>query len=91
MVRRRAKRVNPFFGDSLEDFLRDVRSMYGEKVAFYYAFNAHYTMWLVWPSAVGAFLFVLSFIAQQQVQQFSPFFAAFMAIWGAAFCKAWKR
>ena len=90
-LRRRAKRVNPFFGDSLEDFLRDVRSMYGEKVAFYYAFNAHYTMWLVWPSAVGAFLFVLSFIAQQQVQQFSPFFAAFMAIWGAAFCKAWKR
>ena len=26
----------------------------------------------------------------EQVQQFSPFFAAFMAIWGAAFCKARK-
>ena len=90
-LRRRAKRVNPFFGHSLEGFLRDVRAQYGEKVAFYYAFNAHYTCWLVVPSAVGGFLFTLSFFAEQQVQQFSPFFAAFMAIWGAAFCKAWKR
>ena len=31
--------VNPFFGPSLEGFLRDVRAQYGEKVAFYYAFN----------------------------------------------------
>jgi len=90
-LRRRAKRVNPFFGPSLEGFLRDVRWQYGEKVAFYYAFNAHYTAWLVVPAAVGGFLFGLSFFAAQQVQQFSPFFAAFMAIWGAAFCKAWKR
>ena len=85
-LRRRAKRVNPFCGQSLEGFLRDVRAQYGEKVAFYYAFNAHYTYWLVVPSVVGGFLFTLSFFAEQQVQQFSPFFAAFMAIWGAAFC-----
>ena len=31
-LRRRAKRVNPFFGHSLEGFLRDVRAQYGEKV-----------------------------------------------------------
>ena len=42
-LRRKAKRVNPLWGPSLDDFLRDVRGQYGEKVAFYYAFNAHYT------------------------------------------------
>ena len=66
-LRRRAKRVNPFCGQSLEGFLRDVRAQYGEKVAFYYAFNAHYTYWLVVPSVVGGFLFTLSFFAEQQV------------------------
>lgn len=90
-LRRKAKRVNPLWGPSLDDFLRDVRSQYGEKVAFYYAFNAHYTVWLVGPSVVGVFMFVLSFIAKQQEQQLSPFFAAFMAIWASTFCKVWKR
>ena len=33
-LRRRAKRVNPFCGQSLEGFLRDVRAQYGEKVAW---------------------------------------------------------
>ena len=36
-------------------------------MAFYYAFNAHYTAWLVVPAAVGGFLFGLSFFAAQQV------------------------
>ena len=44
---RRARRVNPFIPSSRDAFLREVRGQFGEKVAFYFAFNCFYTSWLL--------------------------------------------
>ena len=49
---RRARRVNPFIPSSRDAFLREVRGQFGEKVAFYFAFNCFYTSWLLVRRAI---------------------------------------
>ena len=51
---RRARRVNLFIPSSRDAFLREVRGQFGEKVAFYFAFNCFYTSWLLVRRAPGA-------------------------------------
>lgn len=52
-LRRQARWLNPFWGASRDRFLEDVRGHFGEKVAFYFAFNCFYTRWLLPPIVVG--------------------------------------
>ena len=59
-LRRRVKCLNVFFGPAVDNMLEEVRNHFGEKVAFYYAFNAHYTAWLTPPAVVGLCLFLVS-------------------------------
>jgi len=87
-----ANKLNPFSDTHLESFLKNVREQFGEKIAFYYAFNVFYTRALVVPSLLGIGMFSLSFACtESQVQQILPFFAAFMAIWGSLMVKLWER
>ena len=88
---RRARRVNPFIPSSRDAFLREVRGQFGEKVAFYFAFNCFYTSWLLVPAILGALLWTISFFAESQQQQLAPLYAAFIAIWASAMMKAWQR
>ena len=72
---RRARRVNPFIPSSRDAFLREVRGQFGEKVAFYFAFNCFYTSWLLVPAILGALLWTISFFAESQQQQLAPLYA----------------
>jgi hypothetical protein len=92
LLRRRARRLNPFCGASLEPFLEDVRRHFGDKVALYFAFNAFYTLWLLPPSVVGASLWCASWaLDESQYAQILPLFAMGMCAWAAGFIKAWQR
>lgn len=72
-------------------FLEEVRAQFGEKVAFYYAFNLFYTSWLLAPAVLGVALYSVSFVGSSQMQQLLPFFAIFIATWAACLLKAWNR
>ena len=88
----RARTLNPYWGRERDDFLHDLRLQFGEKVAFYYAFNLFYTQWLLLPALIGTILFLGSFVLDEsQIQQLSPIFAVCMAVWASAFIKAWVR
>ena len=62
----------------------DIKEYFGEKIALYYVFMAHYSYWLIFPSIVG-------FAFQQVIWgtvNFSspvlPFYSLIMPIWGMA-------
>ena len=75
--------MNPWSKRSVSVFLEEVRAQFGEKVAFYYAFNLFYTSWLLAPAVLGVALYSVSFVGSSQMQQLLPFFAIFIATWAA--------
>lgn len=42
--------------------LEDIRNYFGEKIAMYFGFMAHYTLWLLVPSIVGVVVFILQIV-----------------------------
>lgn len=64
--------------------LDEIRAVFGEKVAFYYAFIQSYSMFLLVPSAVG----VLSYLG---LRSYSPLFSVLIGLWGIIFVEYWRR
>lgn len=61
-----------------------IRALFGEKVAFYYAFIQSYSLFLIAPSAFGALFWTFSDL-------YSPLFAVLVCLWGIVFVEYWKR
>lgn len=64
--------------------LDQIRALFGEKVAFYYAFIQCYSLFLVLPTACGVLTWLFS-------GPYSPTFATFTCLWGVVFVEYWKR
>ncbi|RLN56328.1 hypothetical protein BBJ28_00001546 [Nothophytophthora sp. Chile5] len=90
----------PFTGNSLEQFLLERRehqyemlwpllTYFGEKHAFYYAFVAFYTAWLLPIAFVGAICQML-WVADD-VRFAPPLFAIAVSIWATLLVERWKR
>ena len=79
-LRRKAKRVNPLWGPSLDDFLRDVRSQYGEAQPTTPSTHLPRGWWGRRWSACSC---LCSPSLRSSGATASPFFAAFMAIWAS--------
>ena len=79
MLRRFAARTTLQPGD-----LDEIRAVFGEKVAFYYAFIQSYSIFLLVPSAAG----VLSYLG---LRSYSPLFSAVISLWSIVFVEYWRR
>ena len=65
----------------------------GSNIAYYFAWMNFFTMWLIVPAVVGAFVYFhrLSYGYSLHDHPPLPFFAFFMVGWGVLFIKFWKR
>ena len=61
--------------------LHDIRRYFGEKVAMYFSFLAHYTKWLLAPAFVGIIVYVHQLAADDVSVPELPIFAIFIALW----------
>eukprot|EP00944_MAST-04C_sp_MAST-4C-sp1_P005805 g5805.t1 len=76
--------------NTFED-LNHIRSYYGEKVAFYYAWFCHYTAMLMFivPFSLANGIYQLAF--QTYTSVYLALLAVIMAIWSTVHTESWKR
>lgn len=63
--------------------LDEIRALFGEKVAFYYAFIQAYSLFLIIPATCGFLFWLFS-------QPYSAAFGAVVCLWGIVFVEWWK-
>ncbi|GAB9475328.1 hypothetical protein Gpo141_00012427, partial [Globisporangium polare] len=96
----RRRVFQPFFGNSMTQFLFEKRAhqyemlwplltYFGEKHAFYYAFVAFYSVWLLLIAVPGAICQLLSYFAD--IYFLSPLYAVIVSIWATLLVEHWKR
>ena len=69
-----------------------VRSYFGEKIAFYYLFLAHATTYFSYAAVIGFAVFLNTLISPEAENAASvPYFCAFMGLWATFFIETWKR
>ncbi|KAK6004902.1 hypothetical protein QM012_007681 [Aureobasidium pullulans] len=66
------------------DDLDQIKALFGEKVAFYYAFIQAYSLFLIVPASCGTMFWLLS-------KPYSIAFGAVVCIWSITFVEWWKR
>jgi len=64
--------------------LDDIRNRFGEKVAYYFAFEQTYFNFLIFPSALGIFAWFF-------LRSFSPLYAVASCLWCVVFVEWWKH
>lgn len=64
--------------------LDDIRNRFGEKVAFYFAFEQTYFNFLIFPTAFGAFAYLF-------LGSFSPIYAIVLCLWSIVFVEWWRH
>ncbi|VVT58266.1 uncharacterized protein SAPINGB_P006120 [Magnusiomyces paraingens] len=74
-------KARPYIDDQEIDFLR---SHFGEKVAFYFAYLHFYTSFLFVPAILGFFMHFF-------IGCYTVFFGLFNIVWGVLFIHLWKR
>mmetsp|Transcript_30819 Transcript_30819/g.86379 ORF Transcript_30819/g.86379 Transcript_30819/m.86379 type:complete len:678 (-) Transcript_30819:297-2330(-) len=72
--------------------LAEMRAVYGEAVAFYFAWMSFYMYALLVPAVLGVLLFSLrpEGVTVDDAP-YLPFFGMIVVVWGALFIKGWKR
>lgn len=70
-----------------------IRDYYGNKIALYFAWMNHFTIWLVVPACFGVLLHVYNRSNENTMDtsMVAPLFSVFMIVWGALFVQFWKR
>ena len=71
-----------------------IRNYFGEKIAMYFEFLSHYTIYLVWPGLIGLVMFILDFIfdADSEERRYSQFaFGLVLIIWSTVVYETWSR
>jgi hypothetical protein len=72
----------------------EIRNYFGEKIAFYFAWLAHFTNWLVAPGIVGVIL--AFFLLSRKIEEINrsvvgPVFGVFLMIYMTCYLEFWKR
>ena len=71
--------------------LDQMRSYFGERIAFFYAFIRYYIIWLTIPTFLGVALGITQVYVSSLDSQLVPFFCIFLALWATVFLEYWKR
>ncbi|KAG9593659.1 putative plasma membrane stress response protein, partial [Aureobasidium melanogenum] len=66
------------------DDLDQIKALFGEKVAFYYAFIQAYSLFLIVPASCGTLFWLFS-------RPYSIAFGVILCVWSITFAEWWKR
>jgi hypothetical protein len=91
-----------FFSSSFIRYLQPLNmtvEYFGEKVAFEYAFLAHYNAWLIIASVGGIILFIIQLLYSLQNDigimesdtMWNGLYSIFICVWATLFVESWKR
>ena len=69
-----------------------IRAYYGEQIAMYFLWLAHYTSWSIPPAVLGIFVWAFSSFRDGDLDaRVTPCYAMTMALWSTFFLEFWKR
>lgn len=70
-----------------------IKSYFGEHVSVYFKFLAYLQKWLLVPTLVGVFIFLLGLVSNTSVTSspYESFYSIFIIIWGNLFLVFWEK
>eukprot|EP00299_Pterocystis_sp_00344_P011289 c5232_g1_i1.p1 GENE.c5232_g1_i1~~c5232_g1_i1.p1 ORF type:complete len:774 (-),score=157.49 c5232_g1_i1:41-2362(-) len=71
--------------------LNEVRDYFGEKIAMYFSFLGHYTLWLFFLSIFGLIAQIIQVVHHDADHPIVPFYCLFLTLWTTFFLESWKR
>eukprot|EP01038_Epipyxis_sp_PR26KG_P015834 gene15834-21454_t len=69
----------------------DLKQYFGEKIALYYVFLGHYSLWLVGPSLISFTFQLVVWGTQNYSHPVLPFFGVVIMAWSILMLEFWKR
>ncbi|RYG67325.1 hypothetical protein EON64_07705, partial [archaeon] len=86
-----ATSVQYFFANILTQPLDNIAEYFGEGVAFYFAFMAFYTRWLVFPSILGVCVFAVQVTTGQSDHILCAIYAVLVMVWICFMLAFWRQ
>jgi hypothetical protein len=83
--------VHHFFNNLLSQPLDNIAEYYGESIAFYFAFLAFYTRWLIFPSILGVILFIIQVNSHTLDHWLCIPYAVLIMVWICFLLVFWKQ
>lgn len=80
-----------FFNNLLTQPLDNIAEYFGESIAFYFAFMAYYTRWLVFPSILGIIVFAVQISTRQLDHWICAPYAVLIMIWVCFMLAFWRQ
>lgn len=68
-----------------------VKDYFGEKIALYYVFIAHYSLWLLIPSITGLAFQLVVWATSDTSSPVLPFYSLLITVWSVFMLEYWKR
>lgn len=80
-----------FFNGLLNQPLDQIAEYYGESIAFYFAWNAFFTRWLILPSILGIIVFIVQITSKELDHWICVPFGIFIVIWCSLMLVFWRQ
>jgi len=73
--------------------LEEICAYFGEKIALYFAWLGHYTIWLVGAAVLGCSTHIYAWRAEggKSDNDVVPYFSLLMMLWSTFYLESWKR
>jgi hypothetical protein len=71
--------------------LEDIKEYFGNKIALFYYFLGHYSLWLIIPSLIGIPFQIAVYVTENYSGPWIPGFSFFISIWSICMLEYWKR
>lgn len=69
-----------------------IRNYFGERIGLYFAFQSHYTSWLIFAAAVGCLFWIgVALYNNDPSAPDMPYYGGIMALWATFMLEFWKR
>ncbi|CEL93032.1 unnamed protein product [Vitrella brassicaformis CCMP3155] len=68
-----------------------VRDYFGERIGFYFSWNAHFSKWLFMATLIAAIFIIADVGAGTPDNTLAPIFCIIMALWSILFTHYWRR
>jgi hypothetical protein len=82
---------NHFFNNVLNQPLDNIAEYFGENLAFYFAFLAYYTRWLIFPMILGIILFIIQVNSHRLDHWLCVPYAIILMIWISFLLVFWRQ
>ena len=80
-----------FWNNLLTQPLDSIAEYFGEHIAFYFAYMAFYTRWLVFPSILGVIVFIVQMYENRLDHWLCPIYAIVVMIWACFMLAFWRQ